>query len=111
MLFLAVIGLSAGHGFSRTFAEGGWGVILAGIGVTMIVASAGILAGYRLLPLPMPVVLGMVAGVATQPACLAFAQRQSDSEAPLEGYSTVYPAVMITKILLAQVLVSVLTRI
>jgi AspT/YidE/YbjL antiporter-like protein len=92
VLFLAVIGLTAGHGFARTFAEGGWGVIAAGMGVTTLVASAGILICYRVLKMPMPVVMGMVAGVATQPACRAFAQRQADSEAPLEGYSAVYPA-------------------
>lgn len=111
VLFLAVIGLTAGHGFARTFAEGGWGVIAAGMGVTTLVASAGILICYRVLKMPMPVVMGMVAGVATQPACLAFAQRQADSEAPLEGYSAVYPAVMIAKIIVAQLLVTFLTRI
>ena len=111
VLFLAVIGLTAGHGFARTFAEGGWGVIAAGIGVTTLVAAAGLVIGHRVLKLPMPFVMGMVAGVSTQPACLAFAQRQADSEAPLEGYSAVYPAVMIAKIIVAQLLVTLLTRI
>lgn len=111
VLFLAVIGLTAGHGFARTFAEGGWSVIAAGVGVTTLVASAGLLVGCKALKLPMPFVMGMVAGVSTQPACLAFAQRQADSEAPLEGYSAVYPAVMIAKIIVAQLLVTFLTRI
>jgi putative transport protein len=48
---------------------------------------------------------GMVAGAQTQPAILAFANERTgfDNRVAL-GYALVYPAAMIAKILLAQLL-------
>jgi putative transport protein len=110
VFFLAAIGTRAGQGFGTTFAQGGWMMIGAGAVVTTVVAVGGILAGYRYLKLPMSAVTGMVSGMHTQPACLAFAAQQSGNETPNMWYASVYPASMIAKILLAQVLVTVLMK-
>ena len=75
-----------------------------------MVAVGGILAGYRYLKLPMSAVMGMVSGMHTQPACLAFATQHSGNDMPSQWYASVYPASMIAKILLAQVLVTVLLK-
>jgi putative transport protein len=49
-----------------------------------------------------------VSGIQTQSACLAFANQQTDSDLPNIWYTTVYPASMVAKIVIAQVLVSIL---
>ncbi len=53
-------------------------------------------------------VMGMMSGMQTQPACLAFANQQAQNELPNVWYATVYPASMVAKIMLAQILVSML---
>ena len=47
---------------------------------------------------------GMLAGSMTDPPALAFAQRMSTSEAPILSYATVYPLVMIARVVAPQVL-------
>jgi len=69
---------------------------------------AGILAGYKLLKLPMSAVMGVVSGMQTQPACLAYANQQASNELPNVWYAAVYPSSMIAKIILAQLIVSLL---
>ncbi|HVO76680.1 MAG TPA: TrkA C-terminal domain-containing protein [Candidatus Bathyarchaeia archaeon] len=108
VFFLAAIGTKAGPGFGATFRTGGWGLIAAGAAITSFVAAAGILAGYKFLKLPMSAVMGVVSGMQTQPACLAFANQQASNELPNVWYAAVYPASMIAKIILAQIIVSLL---
>ncbi len=108
VFFLAAIGTKAGPGFGATFKTGGWGLIAAGAIITSMVAVAAILAGYKLLKLPMSAVLGLVSGMHTQPACLAYANQQASNELPNIWYAAVYPASMIAKIILAQIIVSAL---
>jgi putative transport protein len=108
VFFLAAIGTKAGPGFGATFRSGGWGLIAAGALITSLVAVTAILAGYKFLKLPMSAVMGFVSGMHTQPACLAYANQQSANELPNIWYAAVYPASMIAKILLAQIIVSFL---
>ena len=110
VFFLAGIGSRAGSGFTETFRAGGLRLILAGGLITTAVTVATIVIGYRLLRLPMAAVMGIMSGMQTQPACLAYANQQVDSEQPNLWYASVYPASMVAKILLAQVLVSALLR-
>jgi putative transport protein len=58
----------------------------------------------------MGAVMGILSGMQTQPACLAYANQQVESELPNVWYATVYPASMVAKILLAQVIVSAFLR-
>ena len=108
VLFLAGIGTRAGQGLPATFAAGGGTMIAVGALVTAVVSVGGLIAGYRFLKLPMSAVMGVVSGMHTQPACLAFAAQHSGNDMPNQWYATVYPASMIAKILLAQVLVTAL---
>jgi putative transport protein len=55
------------------------------------------------------VLAGIAGGLVTQPAVLAFAVEQTGSDLPNTGYATVYPVATITKILLAQAIVVLLT--
>lgn len=108
VFFLAGIGTKAGYGFGATFQSGGWGLIAAGALITTCVVVLTILVGYKYLKLPMSAVMGMASGMHTQPACLAYANQHAQSDQPNIWYATVYPASMITKIILAQIIVSVL---
>jgi putative transport protein len=108
VFFLAAIGTKAGDGFGTTFLAGGWKLILAGGMLTTFITMVSILVGYKYLKLPMEAVMGLVSGIQTQSACLAFANQQTDSDLPNIWYTTVYPASIVVKIIIAQIIVSVL---
>jgi putative transport protein len=108
VFFLASIGTKAGDGFGATFQAGGWGLIVGGAIITTIVTIMTILIGHKYLKLPMAAVMGLMSGIQTQPACLAYANQQTDTDLPNVWYATVYPASMVAKIILAQVIVSIL---
>jgi putative transport protein len=57
----------------------------------------------------MNLLVGMVAGLFTQPAVLGYALEQTGNDLPNIGYASVYPAATIGNILLAQVLLTVLS--
>ena len=82
--------------------------VLAGALLTTGVTCAAVLLGYRYLKLPFAAVMGMTSGIHTQPACLAYANERANNEMPNTWYATVYPASMIAKIILAQIIVSTL---
>lgn len=108
VLFLAGVGTRAGYGFLSTFTNGGGiTVFVAGAGLTVIAAMITLWIGHRLLRIPMSLLIGMVAGLFTQPAVLGYALEQTDNDLPNVGYASVYPVAMIAKILLAQALLSV----
>ncbi len=107
VLFLAGIGTRAGNGFLATFASGsGVALFAAGAAITFLTAFAALAIGHRLLGVPMSLLLGMVAGIHTQPAVLGYALEQTENEIPNLGYASVYPAATIGKILLAQLLLA-----
>jgi putative transport protein len=111
VFFLAAIGTKAGDGFGATFQTGGWGLIGAAAIITTFVTILTLLVGYKYLKLPMAAVMGMMSGIQTQPACLAYANQQTDNDLPNIWYTTVYPAAMVAKIILAQIIVSILIMI
>jgi putative transport protein len=108
VFFLAAIGTRAGGGFGATVQSGGWWIIAAGAILTTSVSITTILIGYKYLKLPMAAVMGLVSGIQTQSACLGYANQQTESDLPNIWYTTVYPASMVAKIILAQVIVSIL---
>jgi putative transport protein len=110
VFFLAGIGTKAGDGFGVTFRTGGFEYLLAGALITTVASLLTIVLGYKYLKLPMSAVMGIMSGLSTQPACLAYANQTAKNDQPNIHYAMVYPASMITKIILAQVLVSALWR-
>jgi len=82
--------------------------LLAGAVVTVLTAVAALWIGRRFLRLPMGLLIGMLAGVQTQPAVLGFAVEQTHDDLPNVGYARVYPIATIAKILVAQVILSLL---
>jgi putative transport protein len=109
VLFLAGIGTRSGYAFYSTLAQGsGLAVLAAGALVTGAATLLTMWVGYKLLKVPMGLLVGILAGLQTQPAVLGFALEQAGNELPDTGYATVYPAAMILKILLAQALLAAL---
>lgn len=105
VMFLAGIGTRSGYAFVTTFMQGGGlAIFIAGAMITCVAALSMLWLGYRLLKIPMSVLIGMLAGLQTQPAVLGFAIEQADNDLPNIGYATVYPIATIGKIVLAQLL-------
>lgn len=109
ILFLAAVGLSSGYTFVSTFAAaGGVVILLAGAVVSILVPLVTIVVGYRVLGIPFGMLTGVVSSMHTQPAILGFATEQAGDESPNIGWALVYPLSMITKIVLAQVILAAL---
>ena len=111
VLFLAGVGTRSGYAFLSMLRDGnGLTLLLAGAVITCTVATLMLWIGYKLLKIPMGNLVGMLAGLQTQPAVLGFALEQTENDLPNVGYATVYPVATIAKIVAVQVLLVVLAR-
>jgi putative transport protein len=108
VLFLAGVGTRTGSGFFQTVASsGGVGLFVSGALVTFTVALAALAVGYKVMKLPMTLLVGLVAGIHTQAAVLGYAEATTGNDAPSLGYASLYPVATIAKLLLVQVLLAV----
>lgn len=105
-LFLACVGLKAGGRFFETLLGGsGAKIVLLSFLITVVpIAAVGIFAKarYRLNYMSL---CGALAGSMTDPPALAFANAMSPSNLSAMSYATVYPLVMILRVISAQVMV------
>ena len=106
--FLAYAGSIAGNRFADAVtSQLGWKVALLGLAITSLAALALLIAA-RLAGSAPRQTAGMLGGAQTQPAVLAYANEQTGSDMRVGiGYALVYPAAMISKILLAQILAGI----
>ncbi len=105
VLFLAGVGIKAGSSLGASALESSaLASAAAGFAVAATSVVLALCVGHRLLRIPLGVMVGTLAGIHTQPAVLAFAVEKTKKELPNVGYATVFPLAMITKILLAQLL-------
>ncbi|GMV98364.1 MAG: putative transporter [Phycisphaerae bacterium] len=105
-LFLACVGLRAGDSFLKTLVSGSgllW--VLAGAAITLLPLLAAAAIARRVFKMNYLHVCGLLAGSMTDPPALAFATTIAGSEAPSVSYSTVYPAVMLLRVICAQAMV------
>jgi putative transport protein len=109
IMFLAGVGTRAGYAFVSTFTQGG-GLYLfvAGAIITTLTALATLWIGYMLLKIPMSLLIGLLAGLQTQPAVLGFALEQTGNDLPNLGYASMFALAVIVKIIVAQLLVAFL---
>jgi aspT/yidE/ybjL antiporter duplication domain len=105
-LFLASVGIKAGHGFWDTVVQGdGLKYVYTGFLITIIpILLIGFIARKR-YKFNYFTIMGMIAGSYTDPPALAYANSVCVGEAPAIGYSTVYPLTMFLRILTAQLIV------
>lgn len=107
VIFLAGIGTRAGSGFLTTFSSGGGvSLLIAGAILTCLTSLVFLWLGYRIMKIPMSILIGMLSGLQTQPALLAWSQEQTGNDLPNTGYASVYPMAMIAKILIVQLLLA-----
>lgn len=107
-LFLSIVGINAGaSGFWNTLTNGPgfswmcWGTLITFVPIIIV----GILA-YKISKVNYLVLCGMLAGSATDPPALAFANGlHSNPEASSLGYATVYPLTMFLRILSPQIMI------
>ncbi len=105
-LFLASVGIKSGATFVETITSGdGLTYMLAGLLITIIPVFVVALIARKRHNMNYYSILGLVAGASTNPPALAFANSQTEHDAPAVAYSTVYPLTMFLRILTAQLLV------
>lgn len=108
LVFLAFAGTRAGSLILDAFGSGEIvDLVLTGAAMTTVVGVLLFVVmrwGFKVGRIRMG---GVVAGAHTQPALLAFANSRTDHDPRVAlGYALVYPAAMVTKIVLAQLLVA-----
>jgi putative transport protein len=110
VLFLAGIGVNAGDAFGDTiFSHEAIGVVAAAVVVAATASFVTAILGATLLHLPGASLMGIVSGMQTQPAVLAYAAEQQEDDTEVNvGYATVVPLAMILKIALAPLLLRLL---
>lgn len=109
VLFLAVVGITAGDRFLDTLLAGpglawmGYGVLITLVPLVTVGVIARALFRFNYLSLA-----GVLAGSMTDPPALAFAVAMNPSSAASVAYVAVYPLVMFLRILAPQLLVLML---
>ena len=106
VLFLAGVGTRSGSAFAHAVVQPSALIAVAvGAAVTSTALLILLAAGTRFLRLPPLTLIGVLAGMQTQPAVFAYASDQLDDDHDLTlGYASVYPMAMISKIVIAQIL-------
>lgn len=110
MLFLAGAGTNAGAHFVSVLQEQGWALLLAGAAVTIVSVAVGLLLMLKVFRLQTLAALGALTASMTNPPGLAAANNQTTTDLATLSYASVYPAALIFKILLAQILATLLLR-
>lgn len=105
LFFLAAVGTRAGGSFVHTLTHQGVALLLAGMVVTALSAGLILVLARRVFHLDAISSYGILAGIHTQPAALAFASGHTGSDSTNISYAAVYPVALIAKIVIAQVLV------
>lgn len=107
-LFLASVGIKSGATFFETVTSGdGLIYMLGGLLITVIPVFIVALLARKRYKMNYYSIIGLVAGASTNPPALAFANSQTEHDAPAVAYSTVYPLTMFLRILTAQLMVLV----
>jgi putative transport protein len=109
ILFFAGVGTNAGYAFWETlWTPSGLAILGCFAGVTMTTTTLFFAAGRLLFGVSKATLMGMAAGIHTQPAALSFAVEHCKSDQPNLGYASLFPIASIGKILSAQILLILL---
>ena len=109
IMLLAGIGLRSGYTFVNTFTQsGGFSIFLAAATVTTLTGFLTLFIGYKVLKIPYGLLIGMLSALQTQPAVLGYSLEQAENDLPNIGYALVFPLATISKILIAQLLLTFL---
>jgi putative transport protein len=106
VLFLACVGIRSGAGFWTTLTSG-QGFLWMGLAavITLLPLLLVALAARAFYKMNYLTLCGLLAGSMTDPPALAFAGHMTGSDAPSISYATVYPLVMLLRVLAVQIMV------
>ena len=106
LVFLAQAGSRAGAQIGAAFTSGAWlRILVLGMVVTTVVSVGIYVIMRRVFKVGATRLSGLMGGAQTQPAILAFANARTGYDARVAlGYALVYPAAMITKIIVGRIL-------
>ncbi len=90
MVFIAVVGISAGPGFVNGLRTQGISLFLWGIVATLVPLILAMFAGKNLFRFDPAIVLGCCAGARTTTAALGMICEQARSQVPALGYTITY---------------------
>jgi putative transport protein len=105
VVFLACAGLKSGGTFAETLRAHGVQWLLIGSLITIVPTLTVGLIARGVFKMNYLTLCGMLAGSMTDPPALSFATQITRSDAPTIAYVTVYPLVMLMRVLLAQAIV------
>lgn len=105
-LFLASVGLHSGGNLAAAFVNGsGWIWLLMGAVITMLpLLIIGFIA-HKFFRKTYFEICGLLSGASTDPPALSFALKMAGNDIPSATYATVYPLVMIMRIVVAELLI------
>ncbi|WP_432560104.1 aspartate:alanine exchanger family transporter [Granulicoccus sp. GXG6511] len=106
LVFLAYAGTRAGGQIAVAFTSGAWWrILILGVVITLVMSGLAYLVGRWVFRSGGTRLGGMIAGMQTQPALLAYANGRTNFDPRVGlGYALAYPTAMVTKILVATVL-------
>ena len=110
MLFLAGAGTNAGAHLLDVLKDQGWVLLLAGAGITLLSALTGLVVMIKIYKLNLLSAMGALTAAMTNPPALASANNQTETDLPSIAYASTYPVALIFKILFAQTLVEIFSR-
>ena len=111
VLFLACAGLKSGANFVSTLVDGdGVKWLLCGAIITLVPLLLAALAARVVMKMPFPSLCGLLAGSMTDPPALAFANTMNNSPTVSLSYATVYPLVMLMRVVVAQLIIVFFAR-
>jgi putative transport protein len=108
VLFLACVGLKSGGNFVDVFLANGKTWIPLGFLITFIPVMGVAAIARGVFKMNYLTLVGLMAGSMTDPPAQAFSQQVTGSDAPTVSYATVYPLVMLLRILTAQLVILLL---
>ncbi|MGW6707016.1 aspartate:alanine exchanger family transporter [Streptomyces sp. NPDC054956] len=89
-VFVTVVGLNAGPSFVPGLREAGWPLLVWGAAVTTVPLLAGFAYGHFVQRLPLPILLGALAGAQTTTAALGALTERARSQIPALGTTVPY---------------------
>lgn len=108
-IFLACVGLSSGKDFFNiVLTEQGCRWLVCGALITIVPTVICGLIGRYVLRLNFYTLLGMLAGINTNPPVLAYARDLTSADSPSVGYSAVFPFAMFLRVVAIQLFIFIL---
>ncbi|MCX4969525.1 aspartate-alanine antiporter [Streptomyces sp. NBC_00654] len=89
-LFVAVVGINAGPGFTSGLSTAGWGLLVLGAVATVVPLIVGFLVGHYVQRIRFPILMGVLAGGQTTTAAIGAINETSKSQIPTLGYTIPY---------------------